>query len=329
MRAFIYCLSITLSMAALAGCASARTARTPAAPIPYLEAHRLPTPSATVSVRPIESPAVPAGMIMTIPVRGPSALPALKPLDRIAAANKAAVQEPRSDGFISAIQVYPWMEGALYRLYAAPDRVTDIALQAGEGLIAISSGDTSRWIIGNTHSGVGSDQTVHILVKPQAPNLKTNLIIATDRRTYHLQMESTPATAMAALSWRYPQDELLAIQAAAKKAETVAPTVEGISLEALHFGYRVSGAAVSWRPLRVFDDGARVYIEFLANISTGEAPPLFIAGADGKAEIVNYRVSRNFYIVDRLFDVGELRLGAKPQAVVRIVSDRAAGGRHD
>jgi type IV secretion system protein VirB9 len=96
------------------------------------------------------------------------------------------------------------MEGAFYRLYTAPDRVSDITLQAGEGLIAISSGDTARWIIGNTKSGASADARVHILVKPQLSGLKTNLIIATDRRTYHLQMESTPATAMAALSWRYP-----------------------------------------------------------------------------------------------------------------------------
>jgi type IV secretion system protein VirB9 len=56
---------------------------------------------------------------------------------------------------------------------------------------------------------------------------------------------------------------------------------------------------------------------------------LFIAGAGGKAELVNYRVSRNYYIVDRLFDVAELRLGTTPQLVVRITRDGVSGGRHD
>ena len=45
-------------------------------------------------------------------------------------------QEPRSDAFINAVQVYAWSDGALYRLYAAPERVSDIALQSGETLVA-------------------------------------------------------------------------------------------------------------------------------------------------------------------------------------------------
>jgi hypothetical protein len=60
------------------------------------------------------------------------------------------------------------------RLYTAPDWVTDIALQGGgEQLIAISAGDTARWVIGNTHRGAGADQVVHILVKPQVAGLAT------------------------------------------------------------------------------------------------------------------------------------------------------------
>lgn len=42
------------------------------------------------------------------------------------------------------------------------------------------------------------------------------------------------------------------------------------------------------------------------------------AGADGKAELVNYRQRERYYIVDRIFDAAELRLGLKKQKVVRI-----------
>ncbi|WP_162149125.1 hypothetical protein [Asticcacaulis benevestitus] len=34
-------------------------------------------------------------------------------------------------------------------------------------------------------------------------------------------------------------------------------------------------------------------------------------------------------IFDGLFDVAELRLGEKPQAIVRIAADRKGGARHD
>src|SRR3546814_10117971 len=91
----------------------------------------------------------------------------------------------RLDGRTSnAVQVYPWTECALYRLYAAPERVSDIALQPGEQLVAVSAGDTVRWIIGDTSSGAGEGARVHVLVKPFAPGLATNMVITTDRRAY-------------------------------------------------------------------------------------------------------------------------------------------------
>ena len=41
-------------------------------------------------------------------------------------------------------------------------------------------------------------------------------------------------------------------------------------------------------------------------------------GADGAAELVNYRLRGHYYVVDRIFDTAELRLGTKKQAIVRI-----------
>jgi type IV secretion system protein VirB9 len=72
--------------------------------------------------------------------------------------------------------------------------------------------------------------------------------------------------------------------------------------------------------LRAFDDGAKVFIEFPSGIRQGEMPPLFVIGPAGTSELVNYRVHQNYYIVDRLFAAGELRLGDKnSERKVRIV----------
>jgi len=240
------------------------------------------------------------------------------PKDRVDAANKAALQEPSAHDYINAVQVYPYLEGALYRLYAAPEQVSDIALQPGETLTAVSSGDTVRWVIGDTTSGSGDAKRVHVLVKPFAPGLKTNLVITTDRRFYHLQLESTDRTSMAAISWTYPQDRLLALQRQNAQADAAAPVAAGVVLENLRFRYAISGDSPPWRPVRAFDDGSKVYIEFPRRIDQGEAPPLFVVGPDGDNQLVNYRVRGNYYIVDRLFAAAELRLGADPQQVVRI-----------
>ena len=104
--------------------------------------------------------------------------------------------QPVRDSFINAVQVYPFSGGALCQVYAAPGQVTDVALQEGEQLVGsgpVAAGDTVRWIIGDTESGAGATKRVHILVKPTRPDLITNLVVNTDRRTYLLELRSTPA----------------------------------------------------------------------------------------------------------------------------------------
>jgi type IV secretion system protein VirB9 len=131
-------------------------------------------------------------------------------------------------------------------------------------------------------------------------------------------MESVGATAMAALSWTYPADALVALHRQQADAEAKEPVASGLAIDNLNFGYAISGDDPAWRPLRVFDDGRQTFIEFPASIAVGEAPPLFVIGDKGDAELVNYRMSGHFYIVDRLFAAAELRLGGKKQAIVKI-----------
>ncbi len=246
--------------------------------------------------------------------------------DRVGAAMEAARVQPERTGFVNAIQVYPYTEGALYQIYAKPGQVTDIALQQGEQLVGtgpVASGDTVRWMIGDTVSGIGNAARVHILVKPVRPDITTNLVINTDRRTYHLELRANPSVYMASVSWTYPQDQLIALRQARAEAERTAPAAAGVDLSLLNFRYSIDGDRAEWRPLRAFDDGTRVFIEFPEGTAQGELPPLFVIGVGGEAELVNYRVSGRYMIVDRLFGQAELRIGGrKGQKAVRISASR-------
>jgi type IV secretion system protein TrbG len=239
---------------------------------------------------------------------------------------EAARVQPERTGFINAIQVYPYTEGALYQVYAKPGQVTDIALQEGEQLVGsgpVASGDTVRWMIGDTVSGIGPTARVHILVKPVRPDIATNLVINTDRRTYHLELRANPSVYMASVSWIYPQDELIALRQTRAAADRAAPVAAGMDLSSLNFRYAIEGDRPDWRPLRAFDDGTRVFVEFPESVAQGELPPLFVIGPKSEAELVNYRVSGRYMIVDRLFTTAELRLGGrKGQTKVRIVANR-------
>lgn len=285
-----------------------------------------------VQAVPIPEPPAP---VEVVAVPEPLALPAqLKPLPeteedkvtpepadetvRVSRANDKARIAPTREGYINAIQVWPYSDGALYQVYAAVGRVTVISLQPGEELVTVAAGDTVRWIVGDTSSGTGDEQRVNVLIKPIRSGLKTNLVITTNRRTYLLELTSTKKAWMASVSWDYPKDRMLALQHQARAARAAAPIDTGLSLENLHFRYAISGDNPPWKPLRAFDDGHKVYIQFPSGIAQGQLPPLFVIGVQGDGQLVNYRFRSPYYIVDRLFGAAELRLGNDEGDVVRI-----------
>ncbi|GAA0631567.1 P-type conjugative transfer protein TrbG [Sphingomonas ursincola] len=313
---------VLLAATALAGCATtqrppeisyddaapATIALDPPAPVTVVELARpLPLPGQMKPVEPSR--------------RTPEAA---DPAARVNQANAAARVQPVRDGFINAMQVYPYTSGALYQVYTAVGQITDIALQPGEQLVGagpVAAGDTVRWIIGDTESGSGATRQVHILVKPSRADLMTNLIINTNLRTYHMELRSTERTYMASVSWQYPQDQLIALRRQNVQAEATQPVASGVDLASINFRYAIEGDRAPWRPLRAYDDGRQVFIEFPRGISQGEMPPLFVVGPEGNtSELVNYRVRGHHMIVDRLFAAAELRLGnGNGQRRVRIV----------
>ena len=314
-----------VAVVALALSACATNIRVPEVPLldnrDFTAAKREPELKQPVQIVEVPKPLPLPGQLKPIPSKRTERVKdETTPKDRVAGANRDARIEPARDGYINAIQIYPFTVGALYQVYAAVNQVTDIALEAGEKLVSVSAGDTVRWVVGDTTSGEGATAQVHILVKPIGAELETNLVITTDRRTYHLEFRSTDKTYMASVSWTYPASALLALKADRAKAEAAQSVVAdtGVNLDQLRFRYTIEGDA-PWKPRQVFDDGAKVYIQFPPGLAQGEAPPLFVIGPDGKPALVNYRVRGTTYIVDRLFAAAELRLGTAPQRIVRIV----------
>jgi type IV secretion system protein VirB9 len=133
---------------------------------------------------------------------------------------------------------------------------------------------------------------------------------------------------MASVSWQYPQDQLIALRRQNADAQAAQPVASGVDLANVNFRYAIEGDRAPWRPLRAFDDGRQVFIEFPRGIGQGEMPPLFVTGAAGDAELVNYRVQGRYMVVDRLFASAELRLSDKrTERRVRIVRDGADTSR--
>ena len=280
--------------------------------------------------------AQPAPALAPAPASAPPAPKAprprpLRPLPGAAAvrsANAQARSYPTPEAYINSTLFYDYEAGRLYEVQTSPHFLTAIMLRPGEKLLAKASGDTVRWVLGETAEGAGANQQVVVLIKPIRGGLRTNIVLTTDQRTYLIEAASREGGAYtSAVSWNYPQEEMQALAAqqaaveAAQAARAQVVVAPALAIDQLHFGYRVEarkGKAPRWQPLRVFDDGTKTYIQFPINMAATEAPPLFLVGPGDKAELVNYRYLNGYYIVDRLIDVAELRIGEKPQTVVRI-----------
>ena len=68
--------------------------------------------------------------------------------------------------------------------------------------------------------------------------------------------------------------------------------------------------------MRVYDDGTKTYLQMSPEMASFEAPALFVLEKNDPL-LVNYRVKHALYIVDRLFDRAQLRVGEKSAVDIR------------
>lgn len=317
-----------------AGCTSRPATAAAGAPTQLIAAHptveapavvSLPSPTPTPTQRKVVT--VPPPLNMTTP-SSPWSLPHDADIRRAGMiarqARARATQVASTSTYINAVAVYDYVPGEVYQIYTSPDYVTTIALKPGEKLISKVAGDTTRWIIGDTITGDGANATVLVVLKPVRPNLRTNLMLSTNQRVYQIDLIALSGNQYQnAISWNYPQDAAREAEAkaAAMTAQAQQTELTGVAIEDLNDNYTVKtvqGGPPDWMPKHIFDDGRKTYIEFPPNLGTTTAPPLFVMSHDDKADLVNYRVRGHFYIVDRLFDRAQLRVGENPQVIVEL-----------
>jgi type IV secretion system protein VirB9 len=142
----------------------------------------------------------------------------------------------------------------------------------------------------------------------------------TDRRTYNLDLLSSASDFIPSIRFSYPDDVLNEWNAfiAERKKEQVSKEqdVYTLSPDDLYFGYEVTkGRKLPWRPVRIFDDGTKTYIEMPAKYKSLEAPVLmFYEGS--RLKLVNYRVKGRFYVADRIMTKKAVLMAGQSRLVI-------------
>lgn len=229
----------------------------------------------------------------------------------------------------TAKKIFPFTDDSVFTVTCRPFMVTDMRLESGEEIQALTAGDTERWKIGQAATTDEYGQSkAHVLVKPVLPGLSTNMIVVTDKRTYTILLRSTESEFDPVVEWVYGSSELTLVTPP-KRPEKDRITEEDVRdivrkeigedpdspvynarnlpvhAAKLNFNYAIKGDNAMWKPEQIFDDGIRTYILMPLDVRASEAPAFFVL--EGKKRILtNYRIKGRYYIVDRIFEHGLL-----------------------
>lgn len=220
----------------------------------------------------------------------------------VASAGLAQVR-PMPTGSDPMQQVVSYAEGQTVILETAPGFQVTVELSPKERIKTAAAGDTSRWEV---LAPTGSSQ---LFVRPSPGAATTNLSVVTNLRTYYFLL--VPASTMThsnPLSVRFTYSMVASQMPASPQA--------GPNAEQVNVSYRLTGAAAV-RPSRIWDDGAKTYLEWPVGV---ELPVVFAIGPDGSEMLVNGYMRDGRFVIDAVYTRLILRID---QAVAR--ADRQLG----
>lgn len=240
-----------------------------------------------------------------------------------------------SDGMV----IFPFGQ-KMPKLTCSPTRACDVQMQPGEKVKKVILGDSVNWTWDAAESVERGAVVQHVVFQPRDNNVESNVIVTTDRRTYHVKLYAPKQEGvyLNRVGFYYPQ-ELVASWEAKMGAEAKAQAKEeGMNVLAapidplkLDRGYRIEGKA-DFQPVHVFNDGQRVYMEMPDSIRFGDHPTLHLLDEKDRVMVVNYRrhedetTGKVHYVVDTLFARAELVAGSEKVRIIWKKKDKSFWG---
>ena len=261
----------------------------------------------------------------------------------VSSANKASQVYPSSSDFFNSMMTYQYMQGSLYTIYTAPMKITDIVLEKGEKIISQAAGDTLRWKIASTYSGSGKNLYWHILIKPKKAGLNNTFIVTTNKRTYHMILQSVNNDAyMVSVRWDYPGDMVAKFNGAnLNDMSTGSNTIKSPHNNKMNITTKIPSSNIDndykwsmsegdkplWYPTEIFSHGHQTYIKFSHNFliyNTTMPIPLIKAGNDYGSSNFNWRMIGDYMVIDTVIVEAYLKTGTEEngETIVSIKKDR-------
>ena len=209
----------------------------------------------------------------------------------------------------------------------APLHLCVVQLERGERVNNIDLGDSSHWMVGTSLIGSATNGSYQVVIKPKLYDIATDMVITTNKRTYNVGLVSKRGAYTHVVNFYYPQETLshtvahLAEKEHHDFAQQTVSTETGVKISHVNFNYVLSGDYPAWRPIRVFDDGLKTFIQMPLIASRLSLPVLYLA-KQGTMALVNYRYKRPYYIIDGLFKTAYLVSGKGSNQIKVIIRNQ-------
>ncbi len=208
----------------------------------------------------------------------------------------------------SRIRSATYSPDEVYRLYGFVGYAIELIFEDGESFAGNAGGDLEAITFG-WHDN-------HMILKPKAVNVGTNLVVYTNRRAYRFEYSASakkpdPRTdqVMFAVRFNYPP------QYATKPSAGGATDREleaGASGRPKNYDYWFCGSP-SIKPVAAFDVGVHTRITFGAK---AELPALFVRNDDGTESLLNFSIENGDVVVHRVAGRFILRRGQLTGCIV-------------
>lgn len=205
--------------------------------------------------------------------------------------------------------IFNYAENSVYEVLSKPNYLTTLKLSPGETIVDVAGGNTEDWKM--DYKEGGRDGRTYIYIRPEEEDLKTNLVVLTNKHTYYINIESTSDEYNSIVEWKYPSEQKIFLENFEKNNDILATDPEKINMN-----YSISNKLLNFSPEGVYDDGERTYIKFKKNLR--EMPTVLVKGVDGQSTLTNPEIKDKRMILDRIAEKITLIIGKKRLQIINL-----------
>jgi len=202
-----------------------------------------------------------------------------------------SAQMPRALGTDSRIRHVLYSPNEVYEVKGSYGYETTIEFASDEVIQAILAGDSIAW------------QIVHVsnrlFLKPVEQNAKTNATIVTNKRTYYINLSTTPNKLISRMTY------LVRFEYPKSPSPTSSGFTKAIEPSQYNFSYELKKDKKSGL-IRAFDNGEFTYLQFK---DLDDLPAIFLIDENNNESLVNYRIEGPYVVIERIANKFAFRRG--------------------